>query len=519
MEPGSVQQANEILIGLDAGGDRIDAIAFDRAGRELQAVSTASPVAWLEHGPEQDLGETWQAAAQALRQLAGLVPDLAPRTAALSITGQSGGAWLIDEDGDPVAPAWPGPAHPVQSIVAGWQQNGLAAGVQAITGVPADSTRANAQLAWLLQHRPELLESAATAFGAKDWLYFCCTGERATDAAEGVASFGNRRTRAYDPAILQLLRLEEVERLLPKVVDGTTHHGLLTGAAAAATGLRPGTAVVLAPPNLLASALAAGLADIGSGLAGSILGATSFHLRVLPDRPEPDGSAEPLVALLPFVLPQTALAICPGPGSADCDWLLGMGVQLLADAGLIGIGRDELQAILERKAAQARPGALLVQPFTTEQAPPEVAARAHVLGLTPETTISDLLRALHEGQGFAAQTSHAALGPPPAEIRVLGGGASSPLRRAILAACTGAPVRRVERAGPGAAGAALLASVALGFYRNFAEASETWVQPWLGDPEPVDRALHARYAQLYPISCSARQVTVEIARALDRSRA
>jgi hypothetical protein len=45
------------------------------------------------------------------------------------------------------------------------------------------------------------------------------------------------------------------------------------------------------------------------------------------------------------------------------------------------------------------------------------------------------------------------------------------------------------------------------------------VQPWLGDPEPVDRALHARYAQLYPISCSARQVTAEIARALDRSRA
>ena len=34
------------------------------------------------------------------------VPDLAKRTAALAITGQGDGTWLIDADGEPVAPAW-----------------------------------------------------------------------------------------------------------------------------------------------------------------------------------------------------------------------------------------------------------------------------------------------------------------------------------------------------------------------------------------------------------------------------
>ncbi len=514
-----MQQASDILIGLDAGADRIDAIAFDRDGSELRAVSSASPVVLLEQGPEQDLGDSWQAAAAALRQLASLVPNLAQRTVALSITGQSGGTWLIDEDGDPVAPAWPGPARRAQSIVERWQQTGLAARLQAITGVAPDLARANAQLAWLLRHRSEVVERAATAFGAKDWLYFCCTGERATDAAEAVASFGNRRTRAYDPAVLELLGLEEVERLLPEIVDGARHHGLLTRAAAAATGLRPGTAVVLAPSNLLTSALAAGLAEAGPELAGSILGPVSCHLRVLPDCQQANGSGEAPVPQLPFVLPRTALALSPGPGGADVDWLIGLGVQLLADAGLIGIGRNELLAILEREAARCRPGALLLQPFASDRGGPEAAAaqaRAHILGLGRETTLGDLLRALHEGQGFAARSSHAALGPPPAELRLIEGAASSPLRRAVLAACMGAPVRTVARAAPGAAGAALFAAVGLGCHRDFADASGAWVQPWLGEPEPVRPELHARYAQLYPIWCEARPVTAEIAQALDR---
>ena len=527
-------QTHEILIGLDAGAESIEAVAFDRDGRELQTVAIASPVARLEQGPEQDLGDLWQAAARALRQLASQVPDLGPRTAALAITARSGGAWLIDEDGDPVAPAWPGPARRAQSLVERWRQTGIARELQAITGVAPDTASANVQMAWLLRHRPEILERAASALGCKDWLYFCCTGERATDAADGVASFGSRRTRAYDPAVLRLLNLEEVERLLPEIIDGTRHQGALSRAAAAATGLRSGTPVVLAPPDLVAKALAAGLAEPGQELAVSILGTTTRHLRVLSDRHESNGAHGSkgangghgangadgaAISRLPYVVPRTALAICSSPGTADADWLVDLGVQLSADAGLIGIRRDELRTILERKAAQARAGALLLQPFGSDHGLPEaspVAARAHVLGIDREATVYDLMRALHEGQGFAARASHVALGGPPAELRLIDEAASSPLGRTILAACVGARVRVVERTAPGAAGAALFAAVALGQYKTVAEAGADWVRPWLGEAEPVDPDLQARYAQLYPIHCGARPVTAGIAQALDQ---
>ncbi len=114
--------------------------------------------------------------------------------------------------------------------------------------------------------------------------------------------------------------------------------------------------------------------------------------------------------------------------------------------------------------------------------------------------------------------SHAGLGPPPAEIRAdRAHRVERPLRRAILAACMGAPVRRVERAAPAAAGAALFAALALGHYRNLAEAGREWVLPWLGEPEPVDPDLATRYGQLYPIHCGALPVTSGIAQALDRA--
>ena len=41
-----------------------------------------------------------------LRLLGDKVEDLASRTAAIAVTGQGDGTWLIDRDGEPVAPAW-----------------------------------------------------------------------------------------------------------------------------------------------------------------------------------------------------------------------------------------------------------------------------------------------------------------------------------------------------------------------------------------------------------------------------
>ena len=80
----------------------------------------------------------------------------------------------------------------------------------------------------------------------------------------------------------------------------------------------------------------------------------------------------------------------------------------------------------------------------------------------------------------------------------LGGAANSAHCRKILAASVGAPVRIVERAEAGAAGAALTAAVSIGLYDEIADGLKDWVTPYLGDLEPVDDELAAVYDPLFP---------------------
>ena len=131
------------------------------------------------------------------------------------MTGQGDGTWLIDEGGEPVAPAWlwldsraarsPRALSPTPAIATHYQRTG--------TGVNA--CQQSVQLAWLQRHRPEVIASAASAHHCKDWLYFKLTGDRATDPSEGNFTFGNYVTREYAPGILYDLGAGDCERLLP----------------------------------------------------------------------------------------------------------------------------------------------------------------------------------------------------------------------------------------------------------------------------------------------------------------
>jgi erythritol kinase len=208
----AVALPSDLLIGLDVGPSSIEAAAFALDGQELAraAAAVTSQGALAGGCVEQDVGEIWRAAAAALRQLGQVVPHLAARTAALAITGGAGGAWLIDDDGDPVAPALLPHDQRAESLIARWRQDGTAREIRQITGSPLDPSRQSATLAWLAAHRSEMLDRAASAFTAKDCVYFFCTGERATDAAAAAGAFGDWRTGAYDARVLELLGLQSI---------------------------------------------------------------------------------------------------------------------------------------------------------------------------------------------------------------------------------------------------------------------------------------------------------------------
>lgn len=497
--------AGDLLIGIDAGTSVIKAVAFNLDGEQLAVAATPNRIEHVpQGGVEQDMDWTWQAAAGTLRELGEQLPGLAGRTAAVAVTGQGDGTWLVDGRNRPVAPAWLWLDGRSGGIVHALRRSEVGDKLFRLTGTGLNVSHQSGQLLWLKTHRPELLAKAAKALHCKDWLYLNLSGEVGTDLAEGVFTFGDYRTRDYSDAVLELLGLQDHGHLLPPLLDGTRHHGRLTRAAAAATGLREGTPVVLAPFDISCTALGAGVYDRTRDLGCTILGSTGVHLMVYHSLDEID-PRDQAGYVLPFCVPGTWAGFVSNMAAAlNIEWLLGVAEQVLDAAGATGLSRRELLALFDRKAGEAQPGRVLYHPYIYEAGERgpfvEPLARAQFLGLTTRTSPFDLMRGVYEGLAFAARDCYAALSQRPPEIRLTGGMARSATCRTILASTLGVPVRVSSRQEAGAAGAAVVAAVSLGHYPGVADACPAWIDAYLEDQTtPPDPDLAPLYDRMFPV--------------------
>ncbi|MDN5569334.1 MAG: carbohydrate kinase, partial [Paracoccus sp. (in: a-proteobacteria)] len=150
----------DILVGIDAGTSVIKAVAFDLAGRQLGASSVPNTYQTGQGGSAtQAMVRTWDDCATALRGLGERIPDLARRTAALSVTAQGDGTWLVGQDG-PVGNAWlwlDARAAPTVSRLAAGPMN--RARFEA-TGTGLNTCQQGAQMAHMDVHAPHLLDCA-----------------------------------------------------------------------------------------------------------------------------------------------------------------------------------------------------------------------------------------------------------------------------------------------------------------------------------------------------------------------
>lgn len=499
----------DIIVGLDAGTSVIKAVAFDLQGRELGLAQCRNQVLYGRDGAaEQDVLGTWEAAAQTLRALAERVDNLSGRIAALTVTGQGDGTWLIDDAGEPVGQALLWLDARSAPIIERWRGSEVGPAFYAITGTGLNPANQSGHLAWLREHRREWLQRAATAFHCKDWLYFKLTGVRATDPAEALFTFGDYRTGEYSPEVLKVLGLDDLGHLLPDIVDGTRRRDGLSEAAARLVGLPAGTPVILAPVDILCSSIGAAIFDAERQVGCTVIGSTGAHMRLRHSLDEIVLNDQQVGYTMVFPMEGTwAQIVLNMAATLNIDWLLDLVSEV---AGIVGVDEtdrrrvlDALESRLDCLLASSEPDQVLYHPYIApggERGPfVNPWACAQFTGLRADTQFIDLVRAVYEGIGFAARDCYEVLGRDVDEIRLAGGAANSPHCRQIIAAALNAPIRRTQRAETGAAGAAALAAVALGCYPSLAEACADWVDPFVQPPEMPVPELSERYAQVFPI--------------------
>jgi erythritol kinase len=499
----------DVIIGIDAGTSLIKTVAFTRDGRQLGDFSLPNSYATSPGGRvEQDMSRTWTDTVAALHGLMAAVPAISTRLAAIAVTGQGDGTWLIDDDGRPVAPALLWLDSRAASLVEQIRLSERNAVLYRRTGSGLNACQQGAQLAWLQAHAPETLSRARTAFHCKDWLYFQLTGQRATDPSESTFTCGDFRKRRFDLETARLIGISDCATLFPEVVDGRTTTHPLSAAAAVETGLPEGVPVSLGYVDVVCNALGAGLYDPAPDVGCTIIGSTGMHMRLATSADAVTLNAEATGYTMPFPVAghytqmQSNMA-----ATLNIDWLLDLARDLLAAEGVVR-SRADLIRSLDEKVMKAKAGELLFHPFISDagERGPFVAheACAQLIGLRSRHGYWDLMRAVMEGLAFAARDCYAAMGDLPGEVRITGGAARSHALGAILGAVLECKVRVCSRGEAGAAGAAMIAAVATGLYPDMTACAEDWVRPYLNEPQTPDPALAARYAKLFPAYLEAR---------------
>ena len=500
----------DLLIGVDAGTSVIKSIAFTRDGAQVGVAAKPNLYRVVEAaGAEQDMAQTWRDAAATLRELATIVPDLTSRVAAIAVTAQGDGTWLADADGEPAGPALIWLDARSGRITEELRATPAGRLTYETTGSGLVACMMGPQLRWLSANRPEIMAKAATAFHLKDWLYFKLTSVRATDASEGVHSFGNFRTLDYAPATFEALGLADHAKLLPPIIDGSRQSHPLSAAAAREIGFGEGLPVCLGPIDIVATGLGAGLYDPERETGCTIVGSTGCHMRIARSANAVRLNSEATGYTLSFPVPGAFAQLQSNMASTlNIDWLVDLARGVLKQHG-VSKSRADIFLDLDDHVLAAEAGTILYHPYISEagERGPFVdqAARAQFHGLTARHSFNDLMRAVYEGLGFAARDCYEAMGPVPAEVRITGGAARSKALRTILAAALGVPLRPSTREEAGAAGAAMVAAVATGFFPDMESCIARWVAPTLGEAIHPDPALARRYAALFPAYQAARR--------------
>jgi xylulokinase len=448
-----------VFIGIEIGHGGTRAVALDLESAVIQAEGWA-PHAWIEGLPagyrEQHPAQWIDAVDLAVRQCLNTLGGLKDNVAAIGVAGPQRGLVLLDDANRIIRPAkLAGDLSVKRQADEIARAFGGTPGLIELAGQAPGVESSAAECLWLKQHEPYHFQRAASFLTAQDFIAYWLTGERSTEpgSASGTGLL-DIRSRQWSKQLIEFIDPALASKL-PPIGEPDQPRGLLRPALAREWGLTELVQVGAGSASPMLAALAAGC--VVNGTVAVELGATGVIAGV---------GAAPVIDYRGEIA-----SLCSATGS----WL---GLGTTTNAAVVpevlrrhyGWSAEQFESMV----AGVSPGAdgLLLLPYFTAESIPRLPDGTGVLhGLTAENfTPAHMARAAAEGVALGlgyAMSRLRELGFDPAEIRLLGPGAHSPVMRQLMADVFGAPVVPVSSRQGAAVGAAMQAAV--GFFHQCGE--------------------------------------------------
>lgn len=491
-----------VLIGLDIGTTGCKAALFHQDGTLIGSASREYAVEmphpqWAEQDPEH----VWRLAQETLRQV--LVQTGIRDVAAIGLSVQGEAVAPVDRQGRALRPMMLGMDTRTDAQNAWLRDTFGAEWLFEHTGMPVHTINTLPKLLWIKQAEPDLWRSARRFMLYEDFMIRKLTGMVMISAC--LAS----RTQLYDlrgsrwsGRILEVLGLDP-SRLADARPSGTPA-GPMIKALADDLGFARPPLVVTGGHDQACGALGVGLTR--PGLANVSTGTAEVMEVSLAEPALNETLHRGNISVYAHVVPGLFVAMTLNhSGGLLLRWFRDtLGREEIAQARRDG--SDAYDLILN--GASPEPTSLLVLPHFAGSGTPtfDTASKGAILGLTFNTTRTDLAKAILEGLTYELRVNFDLLrdgGVTIDELRAIGGGARSALWTQLKADVLGVTVAVPRVTDAACWGAALLAGLGAGCYADLAQAAEAALHfDHRFTPDPARQTLYdqryALYRQVYP---------------------
>lgn len=493
----------DMILAVDLGTTAIKTSLFDQRGRllakALREYELSTPTA---SSVELDVEVYWGAFRETVAEILAAHPEAPGQIRALGISAQGETLICADERGEAIRPAivWlDNRAQDEADELAGHFTNEECYRVTGqVSFVP---TWPAAKILWLRRHEPDVFRRTASFMLIEDWLIKRLTGIAACEGSLVTSTaYWDFTRRAWWPEMLGYLGIDEGR--LPELRESGSPVGPVLPALARELGLDPSTIVCMGALDQAAGAI--GVGNIRPGVFSENTGAALAICATVPGPTfDPAGQMPCHYHGVPGLYMEHTFT----SGGMVLRWYRDTFCQPEIEAAR-ATGRDSYE-LLGELAAGVAPGCegLVMLPHLQGAMAPEANPRAKgvLYGFTLRHTKGHFARAIMEAIGCIVRRNLEVIesvGIPVSEIRVLGGGARSPIWNQIKADVTGRPVVTTENEEAACLGAAILAGSAVGVFGSLEQATDQMVVvKQRFEPIPENRAVYEEvyrtYVELY----------------------
>jgi xylulokinase len=466
----------DCLLGIDVGSTSMKALVYDLDGNLISQGSR--PTESVANDPDHPNWQVfmpdhiWDGISSAIHDAISRMSSQHHIIAA-AVTGLGADAVPVDENGKPVYPFINWVCTRTTPQFDWWLKTVGLEKTFEITGWQPFIWSTVLRFMWLKENEPEVARKVYKWLIVEDFVNFQLTGKYSTDYTDASPTLlFDQRTLQWSDEMLKLAGLSK--DLLPSPQRSGQLIGGVTPEAAKKTGLAPGTPIYQGGHDYLVGALAAGAIS-----PGMFLDVTGTWELVITPTTTPVFSPESRKLGLTVEAHSAPDMYCIWGGGTAASMLEWYKDQLGTEAThLARAGTGKVWSNLMDEAKSSPPGAngIFFLPHFNGTACPNLDPRSlgAFLGLNDTTRREDMIRALVEGLNYGSYDMLRALeigtGLEAEKITAIGGGTRNTFWMQNKADISGRQVVTLEVEEATALGAAMLAGVGAGKYRDLSEA-------------------------------------------------